>query len=251
MGQAPGGRVIDFLGEVVAWFPDNWWGSAGVVNRMWEHIQMSVLATGLAAALAVPPAMYLGHRHKGGFVAVTLVNLGRAVPSFGIVAVALPIMIEVAKRVPFIDSGLGFWPTYVALVALALPPIFTNTYTGIDGIDRDLVEAARGMGFTEREVLYRVEFPLALPLVIAGLRVASVQVIATATLGALVAWGGLGRYIIDGFNGQDRVQLFAGAILVGVLAIGTELMFSAVERWALPQGLRTGRRVGEPAAATT
>jgi osmoprotectant transport system permease protein len=250
VGATAGGGVIDFLGDVIAWFPDNWWGSAGVANRTWEHIQMSLLATGLAALIAVPPAMYLGHRHRGRFVAVTLVNLGRAVPSFGIVAVALPIMIEVAKRVPFIDSGLGFWPTFVALVALALPPIFTNTYTGIDGVDRDLVEAARGMGFTEREVLYRVEFPVGLPLIIAGLRVASVQVIATATLGALVAWGGLGRYIIDGFNGQDRVQLFAGAILVGILAIATELGFSALERWALPKGLRTGRRESEPAAAT-
>jgi osmoprotectant transport system permease protein len=233
--------VIEFLSDVLAWFPDNWWGSSGVMNRTWEHVQMSALATGLAALLAVPPAMYLGHRHRGRFLAVTLVNLGRAVPSFGIVAVALPIMIEVAKRVPFIDSGLGFWPTFVALVALALPPIFTNTFTGIDGVDSDLVEAARGMGLTDREVLFGVELPLSLPLVIAGLRVASVQVIATATLGALVAWGGLGRFIIDGFNGQDRVQLFAGAILVAVVAIATELLFAGIERWALPKGLRLRR----------
>ena len=241
--------MIEFLGDVVAWFPDNWWGTGGVVNRTWEHVQMSVLATAFAALLAMPPAMFLGHRHKGGFIAVTLVNIGRAVPSFGIVAIALPIMIEVAKRVPFIDSGLGFWPTFVALVALALPPIFTNTYTGIVGVDADLVEAARGMGLTEREVLYRVELPLSVPLILAGVRVATVQVIATATLGALVAWGGLGRYIIDGFNGQDRVQLFAGAILVGVLAISTELLFSAIERWWLPRGLRP-RRAGEERAAT-
>lgn len=230
--------MTEFAGEVIQWFGDNWWGVSGVVNRTWEHIQMSVLATAIAAALAVPPAVYLGHRHRGGFLAVTLVNIGRAVPSFGIVAISLPIMIAVARRVPFIDSGLGFWPTFVALVALALPPIFTNTYTGVDGVDRDLVEAARGMGLTEREVVRSVELPLALPLVVAGLRVAAVQVIATATLGALVAWGGLGRYIIDGFNGQDRVQLFAGAVLVAMLAVATEAAFALVERHGLPRGVR-------------
>ena len=251
MGTKAGRNVIEFLGDVVAWFGDNWWGTEGVVNRTWEHIQMSVLATGFAAMLAMPPAMYLGHRHKGGFIAVTLVNIGRAVPSFGIVAIALPIMIQVAKRVPFIDSGLGFWPTFVALVALALPPIFTNTHTGIVGVDPDLVEAARGMGLTEREVLYRVELPLGLPLILAGIRVATVQVIATATLGALVAWGGLGRYIIDGFNGQDRVQLFAGAILVGLLAIATELSFSAAERWWIPRGLRRRSDRDKPATAAS
>lgn len=230
--------MIEFVGDVVRWFGDNWWGVSGVVNRTWEHVQMSVLATAVAAAFAVPPAIYLGHRHRGGFVAVTLVNIGRAVPSFGIVAISLPIMIAVAKRVPFIDSGLGFWPTFVALVALALPPVFTNTYTGVDGVDRELVEAARGMGLTEREVVNKVELPLALPLVVAGLRVAAVQVVATATLGALVAWGGLGRYIIDGFNGQDRVQLFAGAILVAVLAVATEGAFALLERFGLPRGVR-------------
>lgn len=239
---------MEFLGDVVAWFPENWWGQAGVVQRTWEHVQMSVLATGIAAILAIPPAMYLGHRHKGGFVAVSLVNIGRAVPSFGIVAISLPIMIAIAKRVPFIDSGLGFWPTFVALVALALPPIFTNTFTGIDGIDPDLVEAARGMGLTESEILTGVELPLSIPLIIAGLRVAAVQVVATATLGALVAWGGLGRYIIDGFNGQDRVQLVAGAILVAALAIVTEGAFSLLERCFVPRGVGTRRAASTSAS---
>ena len=229
---------MSFLAEVVAWFPDHLWGTAGIINRTWEHVQISLIATGIAALLAIPPAMWLAHRGRGGFVAVSLVNIGRAVPSFGIIAIALPITIAAAKRLPFIDSGLGFWPTFIALLALALPPIFTNTYTGIAEVDPGIVEAARGMGLTEGAILREVKLPIATPLVITGLRIAAVQVVATATLAALVAWGTLGRFVIDGFASQDRVQLFAGAILVALLSIATELAFAALERRLVPAGVQ-------------
>jgi osmoprotectant transport system permease protein len=129
----------------------------------------------------------------------------------------------------------------VALIALAAPPMFTNTVAGIQSVEASTIEAARGMGLTENEVLRGVELPLAMPLVMEGIRISFVQVIATATLGALVAWGGLGRFIVDGFARQDMGQLIVGAVLVGLLAIIAELGFSAVQKATTPRGLRVAQ----------
>lgn len=222
---------MDFLREVLEFFGDNWWGQAGILNRTWEHIQLSAFSMAVAAAISVPPALALGHIGRGGFFAVSLVNIGRAIPSFAIVALALPVSIN-------LGLGLGFWPTFLALVALALPPMFTNTYTGVREVDASTVEAARGMGMNEVEILARIELPMASPVILAAVRVAAVQVVATATLGALVAWGGLGRFIIDGFSQQDNVEVFVGGLLVALLAILTELFFGYVERRAVPAGIR-------------
>jgi osmoprotectant transport system permease protein len=159
------------------------------------------------------------------------VNIGRALPSFGVIAIALPISIR-------LGLGLGFWPTFFAVFVLALPPIFTNSYTGVRQVDPSAVDAARGMGLRGIEVLLRVELPLASPVILASVRVAAVQVVATAPLGALVAWGGLGRFIVDGFAQLDQVQAAAGAVLVALLAIATEVAFAAAERFLLPRGIR-------------
>ncbi len=214
-----------FMGEVVDWFADpiNWTGPDGVPIRVWEHIQMSVFAMVIATAIAIPIAVYLAHRRTGGTFVVGVVNLGRAIPSFAVVAVALPITIRMGL-------GLGFWPTFLALLFLAIPPLFSNTHAGISGVDDTMVDAANGMGMTNRQVMTYIEIPLALPVILIGARVAAVQVVATATLGALVAWGGLGRYIIDGFATQDLAEVFAGGLLVAILAIATELLFSLGER---------------------
>ncbi|MDJ0496274.1 MAG: ABC transporter permease [Acidimicrobiia bacterium] len=225
---------MEFLGDLVAWFldPENWTGPAGIPSRVWEHIQISVVATVAAAAIALPPALWLGHRRRGGFAAVAAINIGRAIPSFAIMALFLPISIR-------LGLGLGFWPTLLALFALALPPIFTNTYTGVRDVDPALVEAGRGMGMTDGEVLRKIEAPMASPVILAALRVSAVQVVATAPLAALVAWGGLGRYIVDGFAVQDNVRVLAGGILVALLSIGTEIVLGAVEKRVVPQGLTT------------
>ena len=226
--------MIEFLGEVVAWFldPAHWSGANGIPNRLWEHVQISVAATSIAALLAIPPAIVLGHRKQGGTLVVGAVNLFRAVPSFGIVVLALPITIG-------LGLGIGFWPTFLALLFLAIPPMFINSYTGVAGVDPDLIEAARGVGMTSAQCLLDVEVPTASPIIIAAVRVAAVQVVATATLGAIVGWGGLGRYIIDGFAIQDDVMVFAGALLVAGLVLATETAMSAVERWLVPHGLQT------------
>lgn len=236
------GVAMEFLGDLVAWFLDgaNWTGVTGIPNRVWEHVQISVVAMVVATAFALPPAMWLGHHRRGGFLAVAVVNIGRAVPSFAIMALFLPISLRMGL-------GLGFWPTLLALFALALPPIFTNTYIAVRDVDPALVEAARGMGMTDGQVLRGIEAPMAAPVILAALRVSAVQVVATAPLAALVAWGGLGRYIVDGFSVQDNVRVLAGGILVALLSVATELLLGVIERRVVPKGLS---RSGEVVATT-
>lgn len=233
---------MDFLGDVLAWLvdPANYSGRDAIPKRVGEHLWVSVCGVVVAAALATPPAAWLAHRRRGAFLTGALVNVGRAVPSFGIVIVA---------GVLFAGWGLGmaFWPTFVALVALALPPIFTNVYTGVRGVDPAAVESARGMGMTERQILLRTELPLASAVIFAGLRIATAQVIATATIGAVLTFGGLGRYIIDGFAQKDEVKVFAGAILVALLTLLSEGVFALLERVALPAGVRRVVRTADVA----
>ena len=216
---------MNLLGDVARWLTDgaSWSGSDGIGARLAEHVWLSALSLAIAALVALPIGLYIGHVRRAEFVTVTVANLGRAVPSFAVIALALPISIQ-------LGFGLGFWPTFVALFLLAIPPIVTNTYVGIKGVDADAVEAARGMGMTGGQVLRQVEIPLAAPVVVAGLRTSAVQVVATATLGALVGWGGLGRFIRDGFSQGDDVLILGGALLVAALAIATELAFGALQR---------------------
>ena len=221
---------MNVFSDTAEWFsePANWSGEAGIPARLFEHVQLSAFALLAAALVALPVGMIIGHTRRGEFVAVTISNFGRAIPSFAILAISFPLLIQV---------GLGFtlWPTFVALFFLAIPPMLTNAYVGVKGVDPDTVEAARGMGLTNRQVLARVEAPLAAPLIVAGIRTSAVQVVATATLGAVIAWGGLGRFIIDGFKQQDDAQVIGGAILVALLAVITEVALGLVQRTVSPR----------------
>jgi len=234
-----------FLAELGRWFVDHASGPTGWPARLWEHVLISGVAVAVAILIAVPLAAWLAHTGRGGLAVVSVVNVGRALPSFGILALALPFTIWLARTVPFVHSGLGFAPTVVALVALAIPPIFSNTHAGVSGVDPDVIEAARGMGYGGGTILRQVEIPLALPVMLAGVRTTAVQVVATATLGALVGYGGLGRFIIDGFATQDDVRIVAGALLVAALSIITEVALSLFERVAVSPGIGAGR---EPVA---
>lgn len=226
-------RLMEFLASVAAWLADpaHWSGPDGIPVRVGEHVAISATAVAIAAAIALPPGLWLGHTGRGSFLAITVANLGRALPSLALIALGLVVSIA-------LGLGLGFWPTLFALVPLALPPILTNAFVAIRGVDRDTVEAARGMGLRETQILLQVELPLALPLILGGLRTAAVNVVATATLGALVAGGALGRYIVDGLALQEYERLFAGALLVALLAIGTESLFGISERTARYSGQR-------------
>ena len=233
---------MEFLGDVVAFFtdPENWTGSRGILSRLWEHVSISVIGVLVAALIALPFAVYLGHVKRGGFLAVSAVNIGRAVPSFGVVGVMFPITLSFA----ILASPLGYWATLIALILLAMPPMFVNAYVGVREVEPALVEAAKGMGMTGRQVLGRLEMPLATPLIMAGIRTAAVAVVATATLGAVVGYGGLGRYIIDGFAQGNDVLIFAGGLLVALLAIVTELSLAFIEKRTDPnqRAIRASKR---------
>jgi osmoprotectant transport system permease protein len=173
---------------------------------------------------------YVGHTRRAEFLSVSIANIGRSIPSFALLVITYLLVNKLAP-----SKAFGLLPPVAALVALAIPPIVTNTYVAIQGIDPDTVEAARGMGMSERGVLRTLELPLAAPLVMAGLRTSAVTVMATVPLAALTGGGTLGRYIVDGFAQHDTAKLVAGAILVAVLAIVTETMFGLVERAVSPR----------------
>jgi osmoprotectant transport system permease protein len=228
-----------FFTQVVEWFTDplHWEGAFGIPARLLEHIIMSAVSVAIAAAVALPAGLYIGHRRRFEFLVVSVLNFGRAIPSFGllflfVLAFGIGLTYPASLRPPIL----------FALVLLAIPPILTNTYIGVQTVDADTVEAARGMGMTEWEVLTRLEVPLGTPLILAGIRTAAVQVVATATLGAVVAGGGLGRFIIDGFATRDFPKIFAGALLVGLLAILVELGFGLLERLLSPRTTSQGRK---------
>lgn len=230
---------MTLLGDVARWFADgaHYQGPDAVQTRILEHVVVSGLAVLVGMLVALPIGLYLGHTGRFGFVAVNVANVGRAIPSLAAIALAIPI----AGTLLGVENGLGFWPTFLALIPLAVPPILTNAYVAVRAIDRDVIEAARGMGLGEGGILRGIEVPLALPIILAGIRTAAVNVVATATLGALVAFGGLGRYIVDGLALQEYDRLFAGALLVALLAIAVEVTLGTVERAAVSPGIRRER----------
>ncbi|MFI6048837.1 ABC transporter permease [Streptomyces violascens] len=207
----------------------HWSGENGIWHRLGEHLWLTALCLVLSCLIALPVALVLGHLGKGGTLAVNISNVGRAVPTFAILVLLL--------LTPLGKYGEG--PTIVALILFAVPPLLTNAYVGMREVDRDVVRAARGMGMTGRQLLLRVEVPLALPLILTGVRIAAVQLVATATLAALAGGGGLGRIITAGFNLASTPQVVAGAVLVAVFALVVEGIFEAVQRFA-PQWARDG-----------
>jgi osmoprotectant transport system permease protein len=234
---------VNRLQEAVRYLNDpfNWTRTNGIFELGAQHLRISLLAVLAAMVVGIPVGAVLGHTGRGGGFTVALSNVSRAIPTLAVLTV-------------FAVTPIGFGPTAttIALALFALPPLLTNTYVGFRGVDRDVVEASRAMGMSGRQVLVRAELPLAMPLLMTGVRTAAVQVVATATLAALVAGGGLGRIITLGFRQQDYGAVLAGAILVAALAVLTELLLSAVS-WAVtpgPRRLPFGRvRTRRPEAA--
>jgi osmoprotectant transport system permease protein len=227
--------VVSSFGDAIVWLNDplNWQGPQGVPHLTWEHLYISGMAVGIAAAVAMPLALTLGHTGRGGGFTLVVTNVSRAIPTLALLTV-------------FSATAIGFGnrATIIALAVFAIPPLLTNTYVGVREVDPDVVEAARGMGLSGWAVLARVELPLAVPLIAAGVRTAAVQVVATATLAALVGGGGLGVIINTGFGQQDEGQIIAGGILVAALALVTEIVLALVQRWVTPGRSRPRRAAG-------
>jgi osmoprotectant transport system permease protein len=216
------GGVLDFIAH----------NRALVVQRVLEHLEISAISLVIALLLALPLALWLAHTGRGSFLAINASNVGRALPSLALIALAFP------------WGGLHPQTVIFALVLLGIPPILTNGYVGVRQVDPDVVEAARGMGMRPLQVLRGVEVPLAAPVIMAGIRTASVQIIATATLGALVASGGLGTFITDGLAVGDTPSILTGALLVALLAVVADGCFAGLERAATPTGVRLERGRG-------
>jgi osmoprotectant transport system permease protein len=214
--------------------PANWAGADGIPTRLLEHISISAAAVIVACLIAIPIGLWIGHTGRQAFIAINLANVGRAVPSYAVMAMILPISLSISP-----EYGLDLIPTFLAMTLLAIPPVLVNTYAALREVDRDLIEAARGMGMREREVLRNLEIPVGLPIIVGGIRTAAVQVVATMTLGAVFGLGGLGRYLIDGIARRDFDRLFAGVVLVAGLALLTELGLALVQRQLTSAGLRT------------
>ena len=233
---------MEFLGDVVDWFSDpaNLFGADGLQGRLGEHLVLSAIPLLIAVAIALPIGAWIGHTGRAANLVINIANVGRAIPSLAILAVATMVLqsflVDIGLRQ--VSSEIA---TMIAMTALAIPPILTNAYVGISEVDDDLVEAGRGVGMRESQVLREVELPVALPVILVGIRTAAVQVVATATLGAVFATGGLGRFIIDGIAQRRHEEVFAGAIVVAILSILTELVFEAIQRRVTSPGLRSGQ----------
>ena len=230
--EPKGTGVVNALHQLFVWFndPANWHGVNGVPQRVIQHLSLWAWSMGIAAAIAIPGGLLLGRSRRSGIVTINVANIGRAIPSFAVLVVGV------------IWFGLGDTPVVIALVLLAVPPMFTFTFTGVRQVDRATVESARGMGMTEGRILRTVQLPLALPLILNGVRLSSAAVLATVPLAALVGSGGLGRYVIDGFAIRDYAEVGAGVTVVVALVVINELLFAALAR-AVVRGPRRPSRL--------
>ncbi len=203
-----------------------WLGPDSIPARLIQHLEYTGIAVAVAALIALPLGLLIGHTGHGSLVIVTLANLGRALPTLGLVVLA------------FLISNGSPAAVLVALVVLAIPPILVDTYEGVRGVDRDVKDAARGMGMTAGQILLRAEIPIAMPLILLGLRTAAIQVVATATIAAYIGLGGLGRYIIDGLSQNNYAMVAGGAVVVVALALAVQVAFVGIRRFAVPAGIR-------------
>ncbi len=213
-----------------SWFADpaHWTGPNGIPIRFWQQCYISAGAMAIALVIALPLGIYLGHIRRFGFLAINIGNLGRAIPTFGVLVIF-------ASWAPI---GVGNSAAILALAIFAMPPLLTNAYIGVRDVDEEIRSAANGMGMSGMRVLRQVELPNSVPLIAAGIRTATVQVVATASLAALVGGGGLGSYVVEGFAIQDITLLLVGAILTALMALGTEGILAMLQKRATPKGLR-------------
>jgi osmoprotectant transport system permease protein len=228
---------MELLGGIARWFsePAHWQGPAGVPTRVAEHLLLTAAALAVAGVIGLTAGTWVGHTRRGTRLAVNVATFGRALPTFAVMGLVLPVTAA-------IDPQLGFkvYPAIIALVILAIPPLLVNAQAGIAGVDPEIIEAARASGMHERQVFRRVELPLATPTLFTGIRSATSQIIATATLAAVFGGPGIGRYLVEGYAQLDYPQMWAGVILVGAVFAIAELALAVVQRALTSPGVRTG-----------
>lgn len=210
--------------------PQQWHGTGDIPARILQHLGYAGLSLLVAVVIAVPLGLLIGHYGRGGFAVTNMANVARAIPTLGLLVLLVVLL------------GLTIWAWLIPLVALSIPPMLVNTYEGVSGVDRDLKDAARGMGMTEWQLLWRVEVPVAVPLIMLGLRTSAIFVVATATIAAYIGVGGLGRYIIDGLASNNYGEVAGGAAVIVVLALVVQALFSVLRRLVVPRGLRLQAR---------
>lgn len=225
--------------------PANWAGPLGVAARLIQHLGITALSVLIAALVAVPLGLAIGHTGRGRAAVIAVTGAARALPTFGVLTLFVLIGIQ-------FGAGLSLPPVIVVLVILAIPPLLAGAYAGVEAVDRMTIDAARAQGMTELQILTRVELPLALPLLVGGLRSATLQVVATATIAAYVAQGGLGRYLIEGIQSRDYTRAVVGAVLVAALALLLDGLLAAVHKLVVPRGVSRGAtRKGATRSRTT
>ena len=215
--------------------PANWQGAAGIPTRIVEHLGYTGLTLAISLAIAVPIGLYVGHTGRGRVIVVSMAGMLRALPTLGIMTLFALIA----------TSTLSLMPAIWSLVLLAVPPILTGVYAGISAVDRDLVDSARAMGMREAQLLFGVEVPNGLPVMLGGLRSAVLQVVSTVAVVAFISLGGLGRFIIDGLAVQDYGQVLGGAVVIAVVAIALDGILALLQRTVVSPGLRKGKSTRE------
>jgi osmoprotectant transport system permease protein len=241
-------NVLEWLND-----PANWQGADGIIARLGEQVYYAIIAVVIAVVIAIPLGLVIGHTGRGVVVVAGMANALRAIPTFGLL---IYLVVLISPKIHSKGDLPYLLPTEIVLVLLAIPPILTSTYAGVQNVDPAARDAARGMGMTGSQVVRKVELPNALPLVLSGTRSATLQVIATATVAAYVTLGGLGRYLVDGLSQLNDPQagypaMAAGAILVALLAIVADLLFAIAQRFLVPRGVSRRFRSTAKAAAPT
>lgn len=213
---------MNVFAETIDWLSDqaHWSGEDGVPHRLIEHVGYTAETVVIAAAIAIPLGLWIGHTGHGRGIAVAVTGALRALPTLGLLTWIVLLI------------GIGLTPPIIALVILAVPPVLAGAYSGLESVDRTTIDAARAIGMTEWQILTKVEVPLALPIIVGGLRSATLQVVSTATVAAYVSLGGLGRYLIDGLAQHDYPKMLAGSVLVIAIALVLDGMFGAIQRLA-------------------
>jgi osmoprotectant transport system permease protein len=217
--------------NLIGWFADpaNWSGPAGIPTRLLEHLRYSGLTLLIAVLIAVPTGAMVGHTGRGGFLVVGLANWLRSLPDLGLLVLLVLLV------------GIHLVTVTAALLVLAIPPLLAGTYAGVSNVDSSVVDAARGVGMRERDILLKVELANSMPLLLGGLRAAALQVVATTAIAAYVGYGGLGRFVLDGQATHQYVQMAGGAVLIAILALLVEGVLAGVQRLVVSPGLRPAR----------